>query len=395
MRGNTVIIGAGILGSAVAYELSRRGISGIHVLDPDLEGSLSSSERNAGGVRHLWQQPVNQELSRCSIRLFESIKEDIGFQQSGYLWLFPPERESNGKALLEHTRKHNLEYEGLDVAAIQKRYPFIDKTETLAFGLFGKKDGLLNTNALKNFFRREAKTQGVTFHDLQWVTQVEEKNGQARIVSRRLPSVDAAHEQLKSPTAEIKGEMLEWDAEFAILTAGAWTRELIKDGLIRPLRRQISLFKAENFELSPSHGMIVDTSGVYFHHEGGNILGGKVLKEEPEGYRFEYDADFFESHIWPALYERSTKLERLKPITGWGGLYSYTPDITGILGPVPGKKHLIEAHSFTGHGVMHCYGAAVAVSELLVKGKYETIDCSGMGRARFSEGKMLKEELHI
>jgi len=74
-----IIVGAGVIGSAVAYELSRRGVKGIHVFDADLQGGLSSTERNAGGVRHLWEQQVNVELSRQSIKFFESIAPEIGF----------------------------------------------------------------------------------------------------------------------------------------------------------------------------------------------------------------------------------------------------------------------------------------------------------------------------
>jgi glycine/D-amino acid oxidase-like deaminating enzyme len=402
MKVTGVIIGAGIIGSAVAYELSRQGVTDLHVVDPDLEGPLSSTERNAGGVRHLWQQPINRDLSRHSIALFEKIRDEIGFNQTGYLWLFGKGEEKAGDDMLSRTRSHQLEYEKLSVSDIKSKYPFIDKTDDLAFAIFGAKDGLINSNGLKQLYRNEAKKRGVTFHDRHVVHSLSETASGPQLSLSTVTSDVAAQDHLKSPKDLIsKAASLHWAADFVVLAAGAWSKELltplIKNPLIEPIRRQIILFKAENFDMN-RYGMIVDTSRVYFHPEGGNILAGLVLKDEKPSFNFDVDSDFFESHIWPALYERSSFLERLKPITGWGGLYSYTPDTSGILGKIPGTQNLYECHSFTGRGVMQSYGAAIALSELLLKNKFETIDASCLSRERFkpgNESKLLPEGLHI
>jgi glycine/D-amino acid oxidase-like deaminating enzyme len=173
-------------------------------------------------------------------------------------------------------------------------------------------------------------------------------------------------------------------------------RSLVKDPMVEPIRRQISFFKSDALDLSP-YGMIVDTSRVYFHAEGGNILSGFVLKDEKPGYRFDKDPDFFESHIWPALHERSTHFERLKEVSGWGGLYSYTPDTSGLLGWLPDHKRVLEAHSFTGRGVMQSYGVAVAIADLVLERRFIHIDAAGLTRKRFNEPKAtwLFEGLHI
>lgn len=403
MRVTCAIIGGGIIGSALAFELSKRGVSGVHILDPDLEGSLSSTERNAGGVRHLWQRRVNVELARHSIALFKSVAEEVGFQSTGYLWLYGKDEVEAGKRVLEFTRSMKLNYESLSVTDIKKRYPFLDKTDDVGFAMYGVDDGLLNSNAVKQYFRNQAVARGTKLHNRLVVKSVTETPaGKTQLEVARLSSPAQAEQYLENPETFAFGNTGEetWDCDFVILCAGAWTRPLLKplvaDPYIRPFRRQISVFKAEDFDMTP-YGMIVDTSHVYFHPEGGNILAGMVLKDEPEGFRFHYDPDFFESHIWPALYERSSKLEKLKHVTGWGGLYSYTPDTSGILGRIPNYQNIYEAHSFTGRGVMQSYGAAKALTELILDGKYHSIDATGLSRNRFTgpTDSLLHETLHI
>ncbi len=396
VRHRIAIVGAGIIGSAVAFELARRGIADVHVFDPDLQGVLSSTERNAGGVRHLWLHPINAELSRVSIKFFESIHTEIGFKQSGYLWLYPPEKAIAGEAALKLSQSRGLDYVKLSPAEITVRYPFIDKTDGVAFAILGEKDGILNSNSLKTYLRSQAKTGGVTFHDRCWASNLRENTGSVELSIGRLASAELAAELLESPGAGTNCEPLNFDQ--VILCAGAWTSELLKHCdvkmITRPVRRQIATFKAEDLDLAP-YGMIVDTTGVYFHAEGGNLLAGLVLKDEPDGFHFQYDDSFFESHIWPALFSRSSKMERLKPSGGWAGLYSYTPDITGILGRVPGFAQVFESHSYTGHGIMHSIGAAIAMIDLVVDGKFNSIDALGLSRDRFTSGKLLQETLHI
>src|SRR4051795_10084533 len=90
----TLVVGAGVIGSSVAMHLAKMGLGDIRVIDFDLEGSLSSSELNAGGVRATWNQPINIRMSQLTIDYMArpEVSSQVGYRDCGYLWLHTPEK---------------------------------------------------------------------------------------------------------------------------------------------------------------------------------------------------------------------------------------------------------------------------------------------------------------
>src|SRR5579875_4198006 len=126
IREEALIVGAGIIGSALAMALGERGMSCL-VIDVDLAGRLSSSEKNAGGVRATWWQPVNIALCRASIRYYETIASEVGFRQKGYLWLYDAETWPKALAHLEVQRSLDHPIETLSTREVHARVPEIDR----------------------------------------------------------------------------------------------------------------------------------------------------------------------------------------------------------------------------------------------------------------------------
>src|ERR1700749_2397795 len=86
-----LIIGAGVIGSAVAMGLGRLGMDRVMVVDLDLGGEWSSSELNAGGGRATWSQKSNLLASKFSIEYFAKNADEIGYHDCGYLWMHRPD----------------------------------------------------------------------------------------------------------------------------------------------------------------------------------------------------------------------------------------------------------------------------------------------------------------
>jgi glycine/D-amino acid oxidase-like deaminating enzyme len=305
----------------------------------------------------------------------------------------------------------------LDVAQLKNKVPFIDKTDDLVGGLFGGQDGLVNPNRLKEHYREEAVASGAKFLDGVWVcganaavvqTSVQ-KNGSspAPMTIRAFQFSSALSSEKKKQlltenpetlTQEV-GEWIEIRAQKVVNAAGAWAPHFAKilnyASPSVPVRRQISLFHARDLDLTP-YGMMIDPSGVYFHPEAIYGLSGFANRDEPPGFDFRYDGEkFFQEYIWPALYERATAFESLKHVSGWSGLYENSPDHHAIVGAVKGQAQVYEAHSFSGRGAMQSYGAGLALAELIVKGRYETLDLAELAGDRFAGGRAIANETWV
>ncbi|MBI4041115.1 MAG: FAD-binding oxidoreductase [Deltaproteobacteria bacterium] len=407
-----VILGAGLIGSSIAYHLSQAAKKenhrfGVAVLDVDLEGRYSASELNAGGARAEWWQSVNIELSKATLSFLAKDPVQFGFRQKGYLWLYDAKGWQDYLLHKDLYRRHELSIEELSPKEVQRRAPFLDRLQGVYAATFSPSDGLFNPNLLKQFFRSEAKKENVQFMDGARVIEIETsaKNVgvqyQDLMSERGHPNPDHVFQILSQkngtfhyPTKKINTDML-------INAAGVWSSALASlyghEVVCLPVRRQISLFDCQGLDLSP-YGMIVDTSGLYVHAEGDHILGGFAIPQEPVGFNFQYDGDlFFEEQIWPRFYERVSRAQALKHLKGWAGLYSVTKDRSGILGQVKGEPRIYEAHSFTGRGAMQSYGVGLAVSELVLKGKAICMDITSLHPDRFRKphGKLLYEGMHI
>ncbi len=424
-RANVLIAGGGIIGSGLAWALTERGVSDVVVVDLDLAGVYASSELNAGGARATWWQRVNIETCAATLDFFRRHAGEFGFRQHGYLWLYADhalyERALQRRALQNQL---GLEVEALAVAEIPRRFPLIDRAlEDLVGATFSPRDGLVNPNAVRCWYRAEAERRGAIFlnrHYIEGVVTERFAGGGAH--GRRVAAVDVVEIERGDPAdtsgavrkiltthsvpaSQRRGE-LRIHCDAVVNCLGAWSpvfsAKIGISDVTEPVRRQITLVNVQERDRAPgvdwaAQGMIVDPSGLYFHLEGPHILAGFSILAEAPGYDFEYDGDaFFEAEIWPRLAQRASSFERCGHVRGWAGLYAVTPDCSGLAGRIEGFANLYEAHSFTGRGVMQSYAVARAMAALIATGGFEEFDLASLARGRFRDpSRWVTEELHI
>jgi sarcosine oxidase subunit beta len=421
-RVDVLVAGGGVIGSAIAWCLAERGVRHVCVVDLDLSGRYASSELNAGGARATWWQEVNAASCRDTIAFFAQHAAELDFRRCGYLWLY------DDPALFARARERQALQArlGIDVsllapADVWPRWPLLDRhREEIVGATFSPGDGLVNPNAVRRLYRRLAEAAGVRFRNRHYVTGVETAESAPGL--RRVSALHLA--ELAPPPADDDGRSAERvltqhhvapeaiaaqhvvRADVVVNALGAWSPILsaklgVRD-VTTPVRRQIALVDVRPADLPTGValgglGMIVDSSGLYFHPEGRFVLAGYSIPSEPTGYDFHYDGrPFFESELWPRLAHRMAAFERCEHVRGWAGLYAVTPDCSGVVGRIAGFANLIEAHSFTGRGVMQSFAVGRGVAELVTAGRYEALDLAPLASSRFRDpARFVAEDLHI
>jgi FAD-dependent oxidoreductase domain-containing protein 1 len=384
MRVDVAIIGGGAIGAAAAYFLRSHPRAGrVAVIERDTSYQLASTPRASGGVRRLFSLPENIALSNYSIPFFERFDAEmavdgerpaINFRKGGYLFIVPPAAARVLESNFAIQKANGVRVEWLERKDLKAKFPSMT-VDDLGAGVLSPDDGWLDPYGVLQGLRKKAQALGAEFVNDEVVALDVER--------RRLRAI-----RLRS------GQTLQ--AEAVINAAGAWAKEIcVMAGWtvpIEPMRRYEHYFEAaEAIEPLP---YIKDVRRLAFRPEGKGYSGGVPNLDEPRGYNFDVDHDYFQQVVWPALAARFPQFERTKEKTTMSGLYDQNEfDATPIVGSWTGKlDNFYLMAGFSGHGLMHAPGCGRAIAELILDGSYQTIDLARFGWARIAEGRRCAED---
>src|SRR5215468_3530955 len=87
---DVVIIGGGIVGSSIAYQLTSAGCKNVLVIERETAQGKGSTGKSMGGVRAQFSTPVNIQMSLYSIPFYATFEERLGhpcdYRPQGYLF---------------------------------------------------------------------------------------------------------------------------------------------------------------------------------------------------------------------------------------------------------------------------------------------------------------------
>jgi FAD-dependent oxidoreductase domain-containing protein 1 len=383
MSHDVAIIGGGATGCAAAYFLKAAGVAKVCVIEPDPTYAKAATPVATGGCRRLFALPENILMSQYSIDFFKDFARhvavdgfapDVQWHERGYFFVGGAQHEEVLEKNFRVQQAHGVKVELMDRATIAALYPWM-RTDDLAIGVLSPEDGWLDPNSVLQGFRKKAQSMGVEF--------VRDRVVDIYTGANRVTELEVAG------GARIR-------ADHFINAAGCWAASVAKlagiDVPVNPMRRFEHFVEIQD-ALPPDVPLIKDPDRLIIRPEGSGYSVGLVRSDEPRGFNLEVDPEWFQEVVWPACASRVPAFEALKLRREWAGLYDENElDGNMILGAVPGRLanfHL--ACGFSGHGLMHAPAVGRALAELIVKGRYETLDLARMGYQRVIDGAPYRE----
>jgi len=406
-----IVVGAGISSGSLVYNLLKQGFNGsILVLDRLDALAQGPSAFSAGGFRNLWTTSINQQLCSKSIEILKGYKAEIGvscgFKQSGYLFTYYAKAWERIPEAAKIWSDNGVNFELWKPEQIESKIPGLkcgidhidhDVAEYIEFepivgGVFGKDCGAFDpSQAAVGYFEKSAEFANKPLIQLRTEAQkvIFDPNGRAEGVVIK----DA------SGTEEtVKGGIV-------ALCSGPWTNKLLEmSGIPQDHRMPIISQKRMLFITDfpdqdprwPEIPMTIIDKGIYFKEEAGNLMIGRAKYDSPDTFDAEFEPDYYVQEINLLMQERipSTSVCKLK--SGWASYYdTVTEDHNAILGWHEEHPGLLLQVGYSGHGAMESPAAGLCLAELVITGKYQTIDCSPLHWGRFREKRLVQEKIVI
>jgi glycine/D-amino acid oxidase-like deaminating enzyme len=369
MQADVAIVGAGVVGASVAYWLTRMAPgTSVLLIERDRTFARASSALSASSIRQQFSSPVNIALSLFGVQFLREL--GIAFNESGYLYL--------GKAQPLRTLNAVQRAHGADVAllgprALRARFPWLntDDVELGSLGLTG--EGWFDGTALHMELLRRARDQG------------------AKLMAGDAHGFDL-HDGAARAVRLADGGRVE--CRHAVNAAGAWARPLAAAaGVALPVHaRRRTVFVLSCPTGLPRCPLLIDPSGFWFRPDGEVFIAGREPEPDEDDLPLEPNLDEFDERFWAGLAHRVPAFEALRVERAWAGYYEMNVfDHNAVIGAHPALPNLWFANGFSGHGMQQAPGAGRGLAELILHGRYTTLDLSSLGFERLIANRPLRE----
>lgn len=379
-RARIVIIGGGIIGSSVAYHLTKLGETDIVLLE---QGQLSSGTtwHAAGLVGQLRASESGTRLVQYSAQLYQALEAETGlatgYKQCGGLTVArTPERMVQLLRTAAQAEAFNLECEILTPAQALDRVPILE-TGDIQGAIWLPLDGTANPADVTQSLAKGARMGG------------------ARILERTRVLGITTRDGVVTGVDTDKGFI---EAEIVVNCAGQWAKAI---GAMCGVN--VPLHSAEHFYVVTERiegvdrmmPILRDPDGYTYMKEevGGLVVGGFEPEAKPWvapdqlPYPFEFqlleeDWDHFEILMESALH-RVPVLQQTGIKKFYNGPESFTPDNQFIMGEAPELKNFFVGAGFNSVGIASAGGAGRALAAWIVNGEPQS-DLVGVDIRRFA-----------
>jgi sarcosine oxidase subunit beta len=344
-KADAVIIGGGVMGCAIAYNLAKEGLKPVVIEKSDIGGEASGS--NGGGVRqsarNLKEMPLAMESIQIYGQLHEELGMDVEYVRQGNMRLCTSDEELATMAQsVENQKTVGLELEMLDRRQVLDLNPYVG--DKVIGASYCSTDGHVNPFLTTYGFFKNAKTHGAQFYTHETVQEIQLKKGR---VSAVVTDKNTFETDLVVNAAGIKGREVANMVGLDLAMRPIFSEALITEAL-PPLFKQ----------------MVGHAKGLFYGRQTahGSFFWGGFVGTEQFIYR---DGKPLFHYIGPAIsrmvIDYFPVLKDLNVIRTWSGLIAQMSDGIPVLGATEEVPGFIFATGFSGHG----FGLAPVIGRLI------------------------------
>ena len=374
---SAVVVGGGVMGASILYNLALRGLEAPVLLERDTLGS-GSTGRSSGLVRMHYSTVVNADLAWKSYHIFKEFDETVGgggvaFVKTGFLVIVPPDSVEGLDHNIALQQSVGIDTSKISLEEARELAPGLHLEEGEAFA-WEPESGHADPSGTALAYATRAREMGAEVVLESPALDVEVRNG-------RVAAVTTAGERYETP--------------IAVVATGPWSRRFLA-GLdiqlpLEATRHEVFLIRRRVDSL-PSHPGGADMSNLtYFRPEGSDLTlvgnGNAEQVVDPDDYNPRPSMDHLED-VWLRLTKRIPAMDEGEFFTGYAGLYTSTPDHHPIIDKVEDIEGLYICTGFSGHGFKLSPAVGICVAELVLDGVSDTVDISPLRMSRFAEGDL-------
>jgi sarcosine oxidase subunit beta len=375
-----IIVGAGVMGTSIAFHLAQRKAGRIAVLDKAHAGN-GGSGRSSALVRMHYSFPPEVQLALISLRMFERWTELVGepplFHKTGFVRIVHPNESERLRLNVEMQQKLGVNVRLIDRQELRDLEPDwrVDEVELAAYE---PDSGYGDGAGVANDFLARARDLGATY-------------------SPRTRALKLLFD--KGQTHGVRTDQGDFYAPVVIVAAGPWTKPLFYDaGFDLPIEtefHQVAILKNAPDMHSGGSACIDSGSATYFRPDGrdktlvGDFYGTRPI--DPDNFPQRPSGESIETLIERAC-SRVPKLENAEVLRGVTGVYDMTPDSRPLLGKLSGMQGLYACAGFSGMGFKISPAVGLVMSELVLDDTSTTVDISAFRPQRFAEGQPIQAE---
>ncbi len=358
----TVVVGAGAVGVAIAWQLAERGETDIVVVEKAAI-THGSTWHAAGLVGQFRTREDLARLMRASVELIEDIQAEtpVDWRPVGSLRIASsPARLDELVAGSETAKRYGVAYHLIDAAEAQRRFPLLS-TEGITGAAWVPGDGYVDPSSLTLAMAARARRNGVQIVEGVEVTGFEHAGGHISGVIHERGTIRCTR---------------------VVLAAGVWARALGRRlGMNLPaaaLEHQYAITEKHVLVPRDLPALRDPDLNFYLKPDVGALAIGGWEDRTPDVHASLMPASFGRSllpadldRISPLLEAASRRIPLLAEVgikTVINGPIPVSPDGEPILGPAPGFDNLHLAIAFTS-GIAASAGAGRALAEWIVDGR--------------------------